>query len=116
MTLLLNEAYQTLMDDNLRTAYNTAHSFKQAIRGSAYKTFTGSPYSTWVGPDRPQGIFVDENVCVGMASAFMPIPHYPSILCRIVSYFLHFRHLVIPVPFPPGWETVAIKIRSYSLS
>ncbi|CAM6103178.1 unnamed protein product [Calypogeia fissa] len=65
MTLLLNEAYQTLMDDNLRIAYNTAHSYKQAMKGFRHKTFTGSPYSTWVGPDRPQGIFVDENVCVG---------------------------------------------------
>lgn len=65
MTLLLNEAYQTLMDENLRTAYNTVHSHKQSMRGAGYKTFTGSPYSTWVGPDRPQGVFVDENVCVG---------------------------------------------------
>lgn len=58
MTLLLNEAYQTLMDENLRTAYNTVHSYKQSLRGAGYKTFTGSPYSTWVGPDRPQGVFV----------------------------------------------------------
>jgi hypothetical protein len=69
MTLLLNEAYQTLMDDSLRSAYNADHSYKSAITGR-YKTFTGSPYSTWVGPNRPQGIFVDENVCIGRDKPF----------------------------------------------
>ncbi|BBN04940.1 ferredoxin [Marchantia polymorpha subsp. ruderalis] len=65
MALLLNEAYQTLMDENLRAAYNTAHSYRVAIRKAGHKAFTGNTYSSWVGPDRPQGLFVDENACVG---------------------------------------------------
>ncbi len=66
MTLLLNEAYETLMDENLREVYNNAHSHIVAMRASGHKSFSGSTYSNWNGPDRPQGIFVDENVCIGM--------------------------------------------------
>lgn len=65
MTLLLNEAYTTLMDVSLRGIYNEAHSHKAAMRAAGHTTFTGSPFSQWIGPDRPQGIFVDENVCIG---------------------------------------------------
>ncbi|KAG0580068.1 hypothetical protein KC19_4G144700 [Ceratodon purpureus] len=65
MTLLLNEAYATLMDDSLRGTYNEAHSHKAAMRAAGHTMFSGSPFSQWVGPDRPQGIFVDENVCIG---------------------------------------------------
>jgi hypothetical protein len=65
MTLLLNEAYATLMDESLRGTYNEAHSHKAAMRAAGHTAFTGSPFSQWVGPDRPQGIFVDENVCIG---------------------------------------------------
>lgn len=65
MTLLLNEAYATLMDDRLRGTYNEAHTHKAAMRATGHTTFSGSPFSQWVGPDRPQGIFVDENVCIG---------------------------------------------------
>lgn len=65
MTLLLNEAYATLMDESLRGTYNEAHSHKAAMRAAGHTTFTGSPFSQWVGPDRPQGLFVDETVCIG---------------------------------------------------
>lgn len=68
MTLLLNEAYATLMDDSLRGAYNEAHSHKAAMRAAGHTTFSGSPFSQWVGPDRPQGLFVDENTCIGTPS------------------------------------------------
>ncbi|KAL3692905.1 hypothetical protein R1sor_006556 [Riccia sorocarpa] len=75
MTLLLNEAYQTLMDENLRAAYNTAHSYKVTMRRAGQKDFTGSTYSMWVGPDRPQGLFVDENVCVGCRECVFAAPN-----------------------------------------
>jgi len=65
MTLLLNEAYATLMDDMLRGTYNEVHSHKAAMAAAGHTTFSGSPFSQWVGPDRPQGIFVDENNCIG---------------------------------------------------
>lgn len=65
MTLLLNEAYATLMDDSLRGTYNEVHSHKAAMRAAGHTAFSGSPFSQWAGPDRPQGIFVDENICIG---------------------------------------------------
>jgi len=71
MTLLLNEAYATLMDASLRGIYNEAHSHKAAMRAAGHTTFSGSPFSQWVGPDRPQGIFVDENVCIGESFLYM---------------------------------------------
>lgn len=75
MTLLLNEAYATLMDSSLRGTYNEAHSHKAAVRAAGHTTFSGSPFSQWMGPDRPQGIFVDENVCIG-----------ESFLCMLVMF------------------------------
>ncbi|KAL2634948.1 hypothetical protein R1flu_006427 [Riccia fluitans] len=75
MTLLLNEAYQTLMDETLRAAYNTAHSYRVTVRKAGHKGFTGSTYSMWVGPDRPQGLFVDENACVGCRECAFAAPN-----------------------------------------
>lgn len=65
MTLLLNEAYQTLVRDDLRHAYTVSRSKVGAHDWPVQSSFTGVPTSTWNGPDRPQGIFVDENVCIG---------------------------------------------------
>lgn len=65
MTLLLNEAYQTLTSDNLRHAYSSTRSKANGFDKPAQASFTGFTYSKWSGPDRPQGIFVDENSCIG---------------------------------------------------
>ncbi|KAI5073610.1 hypothetical protein GOP47_0012033 [Adiantum capillus-veneris] len=66
MTLLLNEAYQTLTSDELRHAYRFSSFNAGTVRNeSASGPFTGFAYSSWNGPDRPQAIFVDENSCIG---------------------------------------------------
>ncbi|XP_002971106.2 chaperone protein dnaJ C76, chloroplastic [Selaginella moellendorffii] len=69
MTLMLNEAYQVLSDERLRSKYDASQPHLASTRTMNYyyskPSFTGSMYSTWNGPDRPQGIFVDENVCIG---------------------------------------------------
>lgn len=66
MTLLLNEAYQTLISDELRHAYRFSTSkASKAHDGTAGASYTGFAFSSWNGPDRPQGIFVDENSCIG---------------------------------------------------
>ncbi|MCO5587734.1 hypothetical protein L7F22_041686 [Adiantum nelumboides] len=66
MTLLLNEAYQTLISDELRHAYRfSSFNAGKVHNESANMPYTGFAYSSWNGPDRPQGIFVDENSCIG---------------------------------------------------
>ena len=62
MTLLLNEAYKTLTSNELRRAYSSSN---PNTRGTSEYSYTGFSYSAWNGPDRPQGIFVDENACIG---------------------------------------------------
>lgn len=57
MTVLLNEAYRSLMSDHERISQNVS----SGINGQ----FTGSAYSSWNGPDRPQALFVDEVTCIG---------------------------------------------------
>eukprot|EP00250_Pteridium_aquilinum_P017053 c23430_g2_i2 orf=229-1281(-) len=66
MTLLLNEAYQTLTSDELQNAYRFSTSKAgKAHNGMAGTSYSGFAYSSWNGPDRPQAIFVDENTCIG---------------------------------------------------
>eukprot|EP01018_Ginkgo_biloba_P003368 Gb_02355 [translate_table: standard] len=61
MTLLLNEAYQILMRDDTRTRYDVSNGKRSETEGQ----FTGSAYSSWNGPERPEALFVDENACIG---------------------------------------------------
>ncbi|KAK9119772.1 hypothetical protein Scep_017865 [Stephania cephalantha] len=61
-TLLLNEAYQVLMRDDLRQDYDASIG---RVRGNFGESFTGVAYSSWRGPCRPQALFVDENACIG---------------------------------------------------
>ncbi|KAH7433055.1 hypothetical protein KP509_07G052800 [Ceratopteris richardii] len=66
ITLLLNEAYQTLTSSELRHAYRFSSSRNNNTSGENKGTFyTGYAYSAWNGPDRSQAIFVDENSCIG---------------------------------------------------
>lgn len=66
MTLLLNEAYQTLTSDELRHAYTFSSSKAGGTHhGPLGSSYTGFAYSNWNGPDRSQAIFVDENSCIG---------------------------------------------------
>lgn len=67
-TLQLNEAYTVLMRDDLRGKYD-------ASGGRAHRRFdrsnkNGSGFSVWNGPMRPQGLFVDQNACIGRYSIF----------------------------------------------
>ncbi|XP_023765879.1 chaperone protein dnaJ C76, chloroplastic [Lactuca sativa] len=61
-TLLLNEAYNVLMKDDLRKDYD-------ASIGHVRVGFVGDSldmgYSSWNGPFRPQALFVDEKACIG---------------------------------------------------
>lgn len=59
---LLNEAYRTLMDTHRRAGYDLR--WREAEL-AGYVGFTGRPISDWTGPERVQGIFVDENKCIG---------------------------------------------------
>lgn len=95
MTLLLNEAYTTLMDDSLRGAYNEAHSHKAAMRAAGHTPSSESPFSQWVGPDRPQGLFVDENICIGTTSVCSPLIIYIFYRISISSICKHYDCLLI---------------------
>lgn len=61
-TLLLNEAYNVLMKDDLRKDYD-------ASIGHVRVGFVGDTldmgYSSWNGPFRPHALFVDEKACIG---------------------------------------------------
>ncbi|RYR54628.1 hypothetical protein Ahy_A06g029935 [Arachis hypogaea] len=61
-TLLLNEAYEVLMKDDLRRKYDESIN-QMRIRLGENNTPLGN--STWKGPLRPQALFVDENACIG---------------------------------------------------
>lgn len=61
MTLLLNEAYQILMRDDLRAKYDVSNGKNSQMNSQ----FTGLAYSSWNGPERPEALFVDENTCIG---------------------------------------------------
>eukprot|EP00897_Mesotaenium_endlicherianum_P006116 jgi/Mesen1/5532/ME000279S04733 len=62
MALLLNEAYNALMDDRQRAVFEGQ--WKTAT-SAGFSGFTGQPLSKWSGPQWPQGIFVDEASCIG---------------------------------------------------
>ncbi|RWR85175.1 DNAJ heat shock N-terminal domain-containing protein [Cinnamomum micranthum f. kanehirae] len=61
-TLKLNEAYQVLMRVDLRRNYDVSTGKRTEGFGSS---FSGSGYSSWNGPIRSQGLFVDEAACIG---------------------------------------------------
>ncbi|PIA61784.1 hypothetical protein AQUCO_00200048v1 [Aquilegia coerulea] len=61
-TLMLNQAYHVLMRENLRKDYDASIG---KMRGEFAREYTGSGYSSWNGPMRPQALFVDETACVG---------------------------------------------------
>lgn len=60
-TLKLNEAYKVLMRENLRKEYDASIG---EMRGN-YSSSSLGRTSSWNGPLRPQGLFVDENACIG---------------------------------------------------
>ncbi|MED6127457.1 hypothetical protein PIB30_088301, partial [Stylosanthes scabra] len=61
-TLLLNEAYEVLMRNDLKRKYD--ESIKQmGIAFGENNLPLGN--STWKGPIRSQALFVDENACIG---------------------------------------------------
>ncbi|KAK9271565.1 hypothetical protein L1049_001926 [Liquidambar formosana] len=62
-TLLLNEAYQVLMKQDLRREYDASIGHLRVGFGENTTSLVG--YSTWNGPLRPQALFVDENACIG---------------------------------------------------
>lgn len=62
ISVLLNQAYKTLMDSNLRQQYNTELHLFNELHG----VFDGKPMSTWCGSTHEQrAIFVDETTCIG---------------------------------------------------
>ncbi|KAF9600182.1 hypothetical protein IFM89_005006 [Coptis chinensis] len=65
-TLMLNEAYQVLMKDSLRKDYDASIG---NVGGQFGRDFSGTGYSSWNGPMRPQALFVDENACVALGCA-----------------------------------------------
>lgn len=60
-TLKLNEAYKVLTRENLRKEYDASIG---EMRGN-YSLSSLGRTSSWNGPLRPQGLFVDENACIG---------------------------------------------------
>lgn len=81
--LLLNEAYDTLMDDARRSAYE--RDWRYAAE-AGYAGYTGQARSRWAGPQgMDQAFFVDEMTCVGewhMGSGHQVQP-------SIYEFFLH---------------------------
>jgi len=63
MSILLNSAYQTLMDDQASAVYRRE---VQAFREDQGGSFMNVPVSSWAGPETEQrAVFVDESVCIG---------------------------------------------------
>lgn len=69
--ILLNEAYEVLMDPESRTAYNAELDAALADEDDGY---TGEPLSKWMAntkmgkntdPKENRAVFVDENTCIG---------------------------------------------------
>ncbi|KAF8378256.1 hypothetical protein HHK36_029595 [Tetracentron sinense] len=61
-TIMLNEAYQVLVREDLRREYDASIG---KVRGEFGRDFSGLAYSSWKGPLRSQALFVDENACIG---------------------------------------------------
>ncbi|MED6145158.1 hypothetical protein PIB30_022469, partial [Stylosanthes scabra] len=61
-TLLLNEAYEVLMRNDLRRKYDESRK-QMGIAFGENNPPLGS--SMWKGPIRSQALFVDENACIG---------------------------------------------------
>ncbi|XP_071692466.1 chaperone protein dnaJ C76, chloroplastic-like [Rutidosis leptorrhynchoides] len=61
-TLLLNEAYNVLMKDDLRKDYDASIGH---VRVQFGEDALSMGYSSWNGPFRPQALFVDEKACIG---------------------------------------------------
>eukprot|EP00746_Dinoflagellata_sp_MGD_P001403 gnl/MRDRNA2_/MRDRNA2_102642_c0_seq1.p1 gnl/MRDRNA2_/MRDRNA2_102642_c0~~gnl/MRDRNA2_/MRDRNA2_102642_c0_seq1.p1 ORF type:complete len:475 (-),score=82.24 gnl/MRDRNA2_/MRDRNA2_102642_c0_seq1:156-1580(-) len=73
LAAILNMAYNTLIDDDLRAGYvEEAKAMKKKQGGQ----FDGRPVSHWAGPeDEDRAIFVDEGMCVGCKSCVLWAPH-----------------------------------------
>eukprot|EP00210_Caulerpa_lentillifera_P004250 g4054.t1 len=71
VSVLLNQAYKTLMDSTLRQQYNEElHLFNQS-----HGVFDGKPVSTWGGSNQEQrAVFVDETSCIGCKNCTMCAP------------------------------------------
>ena len=73
--IILNEAYDTLMDEDARKVYDRdLQELRQAealAKGGEFKPYTGQPLSTYVGSDPKQqgadarAVFVNETACIG---------------------------------------------------
>eukprot|EP00746_Dinoflagellata_sp_MGD_P001458 gnl/MRDRNA2_/MRDRNA2_102741_c0_seq1.p1 gnl/MRDRNA2_/MRDRNA2_102741_c0~~gnl/MRDRNA2_/MRDRNA2_102741_c0_seq1.p1 ORF type:complete len:505 (-),score=99.94 gnl/MRDRNA2_/MRDRNA2_102741_c0_seq1:142-1656(-) len=63
LSVILNIAYKTLMNDDQRAAYAEQVKYMKERMGG---TFDGRPRSIWAGPeDETRAVFVDESVCIG---------------------------------------------------
>ncbi|PWA85520.1 dnaJ domain-containing protein [Artemisia annua] len=60
-TLMLNEAYNVLMKDDLRKDYDASIGH---VRVGFKEDKLNMGYSSWNGPFRPQALFVDEKACI----------------------------------------------------
>ncbi|KAL8248689.1 hypothetical protein R6Q59_005557 [Mikania micrantha] len=61
-TILLNEAYNVLIKDDLRKDYDASIGHVRVGFGADELNMG---YSSWNGPFRPQALFVDEKACIG---------------------------------------------------
>ncbi|CAK7328091.1 unnamed protein product [Dovyalis caffra] len=64
-TIMLNEAYDVLTIEDLKTKYDASIGHMTMQFGNNNHVVTGS--SSWKGPLRPQALFVDENACIGQS-------------------------------------------------
>lgn len=72
MSILLNQAYTTLTDPNMRAVYDQTLADTSELKG-----YTGSPlYSKWYGPPHEErAVFVDESRCVGCLKCALIAPN-----------------------------------------
>ena len=62
LSVLLNKAYQVLMDPEMRLPYDKELKAFRTLHG----VFDGKPVSEWLGSDHEQrAVFVDETTCIG---------------------------------------------------
>jgi ferredoxin len=73
LAAVLNMAYNTLMDDDLRASHAVeAREMKKKSGGQ----FDGRPVSNWAGAEgEDRAVFVDEGMCVGCKSCVLWAPH-----------------------------------------
>lgn len=72
LAVILNACYETLMNDDMRTAYNWE--LRQYIKSGS--SFDGRPVSAWMGPEQEtRAVFVAENECIGCMQCTRSAPN-----------------------------------------